>query len=311
MRLVTFVTDGKISLGTLLGEWVLDLARAGHALEGSPGPLPAGMRPFLEAGEPAWEAAAGLVELVEERLAEGERDELIEKRLLYSQAGVRLKAPILNPQKIIAVGLNYIDHCREQGLEPPKEPLIFAKYPSALIGPGEPITWPAGLAEQVDYEAELAVVIGRRARAVPGARAFEYIAGYTILNDISARDLQFADKQWVRAKSLDTFCPLGPALVSKAEVSDPHQLKIRCYLNGELVQDSTTANLIFDIPYLVSFLSRAFTLVPGDIIATGTPGGVGVFRRPPVFLRAGDVVEAEVERLGALRNPIGGPQKED
>lgn len=311
MRLVTFVADGTVSLGALLGDWVLDLARASRALEGNPSPLPAAMRSFLEAGERAWEVAAGLVELVEKRLVEGERDELIKKRLLYPKAGARLKAPILEPQKIIAVGLNYIDHCREQGLKPPREPVIFAKYPSAIIGPGEPITWPAGLTEQVDYEAELAVIIGRRARAVPEARTFEYIAGYTILNDISARDLQLVDKQWVRAKSLDTFCPLGPALVSKDEVGDPHRLRIRCYLNGELVQDSTTANLIFDIPYLISFLSRAFTLVPGDIIATGTPGGVGIFRKPPVFLKAGDLVEVEVERLGILHNPVGGARKED
>jgi acylpyruvate hydrolase len=267
------------------------------------------MRLFLEAGEQAWETAAQLLELVEERLPGGEK-ELIAGGLLYPKDQVRLRPPVPDPQKIIAIGLNYIDHCQEQGVKLPKEPVIFAKYPSALIGPGEPITWPAGLTAQVDYEAELAVVIGRRARAVPAERAFDYVAGYTILNDVSARDLQFADKQWVRAKSLDTFCPLGPALVSKDEVGDPHQLKIRCYLNGKLVQDSTTANLIFDIPYLVSFLSQAFTLVPGDIIATGTPGGVGVFRRPQIFLKAGDLVEAEVERLGILSNPVGGPQKE-
>lgn len=310
MRLVTFAVDRKISLGAHLGGWVLDLARASQVLEGSPGPLPARMRPFLEAGEEAWETAARLIELAEERLTQGEVDELRAKGLLYPQDGVRLGAPIAEPQKIIAIGLNYSDHCREQGLEPPKEPVIFAKYPSAIIGPDEPITWPAELTEQVDYEAELAVVIGRRAEAVSEARAFEYIAGYTILNDITARDLQFKDKQWVRAKSLDSFCPLGPALVSKDEVEDPHRLKIRCYLNGELMQDSTTANLIFDIPYLVSFLSRAFTLFPGDIIATGTPGGVGVFRCPQVFLKAGDLVEAEIERLGILRNPVGGPQAE-
>jgi len=311
--LVTFAVDDdeRVSLGALLGDWVLDLARANAELKlvGNYGPLPTGIRSFLEAGERAWETALRLVELAKERLSGGE-DELAKEGLLYPKGRVRLKAPVPEPQKIIAIGLNYIDHCREQGLEPPKEPLIFAKYPSAIIGPDEPITWPDGLTEQVDYEAELAVVIGRRARAVPEVKAFEYIAGYTILNDVSARDLQFADRQWVRAKSLDTFCPLGPALVSKDEVDNPHRLRIRCYLNSKLMQDSTTANLIFDIPYLVSFLSRAFTLSPGDIIATGTPGGVGVFRNPPIFLKAGDLVEAEIERLGILRNPVGGPQKE-
>lgn len=224
---------------------------------------------------------------------------------------MKVKAPISNPQKIIALGLNYIDHCREQGLEPPEYPLIFAEYPSAIIGPGEPITWPAELTQQIDYEAELAFIIGRRAKDVPAERAFDYIAGYTLLNDITARDLQFAEKQWTRAESLDTFCPMGPALVSKEEVGDPHHLKIRCYLNGQLTQDSNTENLIFDIPYLISFLSHSFTLMSGDVISTGTPGGIGVFRQPRVFLKPGDVVRVKVEKIGALSNPVGKLIKED
>ncbi|HID56795.1 TPA: FAA hydrolase family protein, partial [Candidatus Poribacteria bacterium] len=237
----------------------------------------------------------------------GSKGRLIKEKILYSQGRVELKAPILNPSKIIALGLNYIDHCREQGLEPPDQPIIFAKYPSAIIGPEEPIVWPAALTQQVDYEAELALIIGKRAKGVPIERAFDYIAGYTLLNDVTARDLQFAEKQWTRAKSLDTFCPMGPALVSKEEVQDPHHLRIRCYLNEELMQDSTTENFIFDIPHLVSFLSHSFTLLPGDVIATGTPGGVGAFRQPPVFLKPGDRVRVEVEGIGSLSNPVRGP----
>jgi 2-keto-4-pentenoate hydratase/2-oxohepta-3-ene-1,7-dioic acid hydratase in catechol pathway len=195
-----------------------------------------------------------------------------------------------------------MDHCREQKVEPPKAPIIFAKFPSAIIGPGETIRWNPALTNQVDYEAELAVVMGRIARNVAEAEALDYVAGYTICHDVSARDLQMGDGQWIRGKSLDTFCPLGPYLVTRDEIPDPHHLAIRCTVNETVLQNSNTAEMIFHIPYLIAYISRAFTLLPGDVITTGTPDGVGVFRSPKIFLKGGDVVTIEVEGLGQLIN---------
>jgi 2-keto-4-pentenoate hydratase/2-oxohepta-3-ene-1,7-dioic acid hydratase in catechol pathway len=211
---------------------------------------------------------------------------------------------VANPSKIVCVGLNYHDHCLEQGLDVPERPVLFAKFPSAIIGHEDEITWPEGSSDKVDYEAELAVVIGRRGRHIPVDDAYDYIAGYACLNDVSARDVQFADGQWIRGKSFDTFCPMGPYLVTKDEFPDPHDLRIRCWVNGELRQDSNTRELVFNVPQLVAYISRTATLMPGDIISTGTPGGVGVFLDPPVFLKPGDVVEVEIEKLGRLRNRV-------
>jgi 5-carboxymethyl-2-hydroxymuconate isomerase len=211
--------------------------------------------------------------------------------------------PIATPGKIVAVGRNYRAHVAEEDATLPTEPLLFAKLPSAVIPDGAAITWSASLTSQVDYEAELAVVIGRRAREVPPERALEFVLGYTCLNDVSARDLQVRDGQWTRAKSLDTFCPLGPSLVTADEIADPGALRISCRVNGEVRQDASTADLVFGVGELVAYCSRSFTLEPGDIIATGTPGGVGAFRDPPVFLADGDVVEVEIEGIGILRNP--------
>lgn len=214
----------------------------------------------------------------------------------------RWLSPVPRPQKICAIGLNYADHCREQGLEPPKSPILFAKYPSAIVGPGDEITWDPALTSQVDWEAELGVVIGETARHVPAARAYDHLAGYLCANDVTARNLQKGDGQYTRGKSLDTFCPLGPYLVSRDAVPDPHRLSIRLRVNGVLKQDSSTSNLIFKVPELVEFLSRAFTLYPGDVILTGTPPGVGMHRKPPEFLQDGDRVEVEIEGLGRLEN---------
>jgi acylpyruvate hydrolase len=217
-------------------------------------------------------------------------------------AQVKLLAPIPNPSKVIAIGLNYMDHCREQKVEPPAAPLIFAKFTTAIIGPDDTIRWDPTLTSRVDFEAELAVVIGRTARCVSQAEAMDYVAGYTICHDVSARDLQFSDKQWVRGKSLDTFCPLGPYLVTRDEIPDPHNLAICCTVNQNVMQNSNTGEMIFRIPYLIEYISRAFTLLPGDVITTGTPDGVGVFRSPQVFLKHGDVVTIEIEGLGQLTN---------
>ncbi len=207
------------------------------------------------------------------------------------------------PSKIVCVGLNYRDHAEEQGSEIPKAPLLFAKWPNALIGPGEPIVLPAE-SQQVDYEAELGVVIGRRTRGVSERDALDAVRGYICVNDVSARDLQFADGQWTRGKSPDTFCPVGPRLVPREEIDDPQALAIRCTVNGEVLQDSSTAQMIFSVAEIIAYTSQIITLEPGDLIATGTPAGVGVFRDPKVLLQDGDEVSVEIEGLGTLTNPI-------
>lgn len=211
-------------------------------------------------------------------------------------------APLLAPGSIVAIGLNYLDHCREFGTEPPQSPVVFAKLPSSVCGPGQAVKWSTAVTETVDWEAELGVVIGRPAKDVPVAGALDFVFGYTVVNDITARDIQAAEAQWVRAKSLDTFCPLGPVVVTADELQDPQALAIRSRVNGETMQDSSTAEMIFGVAELVSELSRSFMLRPGDVIATGTPLGVGAFRDPPRFLADGDVVEVEVEGIGTLEN---------
>ena len=211
--------------------------------------------------------------------------------------------PIQRPRKIVCVGLNYKDHAAEQGVELPTAPLLFAKFTTSLIGPGEAIVIPP-IVTQCDYEAELGVVIGATVRNISRENALEAVAGYVCANDVSARDLQFADKQWTRGKSPDTFCPVGPQLVPAAEVADPHNLRIRAIVNGEVLQDSSTANLIFGIDEIISYISRTSTLEPGDLILTGTPAGVGVFRDPQRLLQPGDVVTIEIEGLGELTNPV-------
>jgi 2-keto-4-pentenoate hydratase/2-oxohepta-3-ene-1,7-dioic acid hydratase in catechol pathway len=221
----------------------------------------------------------------------------------FEIANPKWRAPLSRPQKICAIGLNYLDHCKEQGLEAPKSPILFAKYTSAIVGPNDEIVWESALTQHVDWEAELAVVIGRTARNVPAAKAFDYIAGYMNANDVTARNLQKGDGQFTRGKSLDTFCPLGPFLVTKDDVKDPHALGVKLWVNGTLKQDTNTGQMIFKIPELVEFLTRAFTLYPGDIILTGTGPGVGMHRKPPEFLQNGDKVAIEIEGLGRLENP--------
>ena len=210
---------------------------------------------------------------------------------------------ITRPGKIVCVGLNYRDHAEEGGLDLPTAPLLFAKWPNTLIGDGEPIVVPPETT-QVDYEAELGVVIGSTARRVSEAAALDHVEGYICLNDVTARDLQFGDGQWTRGKSLDTFCPVGPRLVPREEIEDPQALAIRCILNGEAMQDSSTAQMIFSVAEVIAYTSQVITLEPGDLIATGTPAGVGVFRDPKVLLKDGDEVSIEIEGLGTLTNPV-------
>jgi len=215
---------------------------------------------------------------------------------------VELAPPITRPSKIIALGLNYRDHAEEGKGKVPEVPLLFAKFPSSLIGHGADICWDRNVTAKVDFEAELAVIIGKRARNFSEEDGIEAVFGYTCANDVSARDLQFGDGQWVRGKSLDTFCPIGPWIVTKEEMGDPHRQNIKCRVNNELMQDSNTGFMIFGVPTVVSFLSRHFTLLPGDIILTGTPSGVGVFRNPAVYLKDGDEVVVEIEGIGRLVN---------
>jgi 2-keto-4-pentenoate hydratase/2-oxohepta-3-ene-1,7-dioic acid hydratase in catechol pathway len=211
--------------------------------------------------------------------------------------------PIDRPGKIVCVGLNYFAHAAEQEASPPERPLLFAKWPNALLGPGEPIVLPP-ISSEVDFEAELGVVIGQTVRGASIENALEAVAGYVCVNDVSARDLQFPDGQWTRGKSLDTFCPVGPRVVSAEELPDPQSLRIRAILNGEVMQDSNTARMMFGVAELISFVSQAITLEAGDLIATGTPEGVGVFREPPVFLQPGDEISIEIEGVGTLTNPV-------
>jgi 2-keto-4-pentenoate hydratase/2-oxohepta-3-ene-1,7-dioic acid hydratase in catechol pathway len=213
-----------------------------------------------------------------------------------------LLAPVPRPGKVVAIGRNYREHVDEEGADRPTAPLIFAKWPSAVIGHGGEIRWDPELATQVDYEAELAVVIGRPARRVAESEALDYVLGYTCLNDVSARDIQFGDGQWVRGKSLDTFCPMGPVLVTSDEIPDPQRLAISCRVGGTILQEATTAQMYFGVAAIVSYCSQSFRLEPGDVIATGTPGGVGIFRDPPVLLGDGDEVSVEIEGIGRLVN---------
>jgi 2,4-didehydro-3-deoxy-L-rhamnonate hydrolase len=219
-------------------------------------------------------------------------------------AAERRRLPIEPPSKIIAVGLNYHDHAAESKMEVPTRPLLFAKWPNSLIGDGDEIRIPRE-SNEIDFEAELGVVIGEPPRSpVPVERALEFVAGYLCLNDVSARDVQFADGQWTRGKSFDTFCPIGPSLVPAGKIPDPQVLRIRCLVNDVVMQDATTADMIFSVAELIAYVSSSITLERGDVIATGTPPGVGFARTPPIFLRDGDVVSVEIEGIGRLTNPV-------
>jgi len=291
MRLASFAgPNGAVRLGALTEKGLIDLRTAARNL-GVPSDSFADMVSFLASGEGA---AAEAERLIRE----------VPQGSLVPTAGLKLLPPVPRPGKIIAIGLNYRDHQIESGAkEAPKSPMIFAKFTSSIAAAEDPIVIPTG-DPQVDYEAEMAVVIGKKGKAIPEASAYEYVAGYMPLNDVSARAWQFADKQWVRGKSCDTFCPTGPYLTTRDEVAAPHALTIQARVNGATLQDSNTSKMIFKVPQLIAHISASITLEPGDIIATGTPEGVGAFRTPQIFLKAGDVVEIEIEKLGVLRNPV-------
>ncbi len=221
----------------------------------------------------------------------------------FALADIRVLAPLANAQKLIFIGLNYRDHAAEAKMEIPATPTVFAKFPNAVIHPGDPIVLPKH-SQKPDYEAEFAFVIGRRGKHIPATAWRDYVAGYTIINDVSARDFQLATSQWIMGKTCDSFCPMGPYLTTIDEIPNPHNLRIQCILNGETMQDSNTGELIFKIPELLEHLSDAITLEPGDVISTGTPAGVGFSKKPPRWLRPGDHCVIRIEGLGELHNPV-------
>jgi 2-keto-4-pentenoate hydratase/2-oxohepta-3-ene-1,7-dioic acid hydratase in catechol pathway len=283
MRWVTVATDeGPRACGVIGGEYV-DVNAADPE-------MPATVRELLELGADY------------ERRAWGG---LLRGVVRHEPAHVRLLAPVPDPRKIICIGLNYRDHAAESDVPAPSEPVLFSKYPTALLGHKDPIVLPQ-VSQEVDYEAELVVVIGRGGRHIPRDRAFEHVGGYTAGHDVSARDWQLnkPGKQWMAGKTFDTFAPVGPALVTPDEVPDPHNLGIRLRLNGETMQNSNTSQLIFRVDQLIEYVSQIFTLEPGDLIFTGTPPGVGMARKPPVWLKPGDQVEVEIDRLGILSNSV-------
>lgn len=283
MQLVTFESESfEVRTGVRIeGDGVIDLAASNPA-------IPTTMRGVIE-GLPRTYALVC---------------EVVERGNGVAVGYRRLLAPVPDPGKVVCIGLNYRDHAQETGAPIPTEPVVFNKFPSVVVGPDDPIAIPK-ISEMVDYEAELVIVIGKRAKNIPIESAMDHVFGYTAGHDVSARDWQMnkGGKQWLLGKSFDSFAPLGPAIVTKDDIPDPLNLKIAMRVNGKRLQDSSTKQMIFGVDYLVSYLSRVFTLAPGDVIYTGTPPGVGFVRQPPVFLKPGDVCEVEIEQIGVLRNP--------
>jgi len=318
MKLLSYDLQGQTRIGVLSNEVVVDLVSAREKLAGSLNSEFASiahvsdMLSLLDAGEPALRAARSLVDKVSSYVEDRPGPPLHKGSVILPLAEIRLVAPIPRPRKnLICLGLNYHDHWAEtagrRGEPLPSVPVFFTKSPTAVIGPFDDVVYPSATAE-LDHEVELAVVIGRRGKDISRKEAFDYVAGYTILNDVSARDLQRRHQQWFRSKSLDTFAPLGPYLVTKDEIENPHGLSMELTVNSEVRQKSNTGNMIFKIPEIVEILSQDMTLEPGDIIGTGTPAGVALGMSPPRYLKMNDVVEARIEGLGHIRNRVVGKQ---
>ena len=306
MKLYTFLSDGQPKIGVGLNEQLIDLAAAYEAMRavrkgalGAPAALPTDMLDLLGMGETGLNAAHEVVAFMQKRPALP-----VGYQIVHMLETVKLLAPIPRPGKILCSGINYRGHMEENpGAKLPTEPFFFSKLPTAVVGPGEAIVHPT-LSKQVDYEVEFAVVIGRQMKRTPSKFVMERIAGYTILHDVSARDVQFKDNQITLGKNFDTFCPMGPCIVTKDEMPNPGNVRLRSLLNGKVMQDGTTADWVFPLPELLSRLSQVMTLEPGDVVSTGTPAGVGVFRKPQVFLQPGDVVRLEIEGIGVLENSV-------
>jgi len=301
MRLLTYDAGGAACLGLLLGDRVVDLAGAGRSLGLS---LPGEMLPFIDEGERALADARKVVEALSAdaaALARSSRS-LVETRLL---------APIPRPRRnIVCVGLNYAEHASESRITSgiPEYPVFFTKPPSTVIGPEAPIPWHGELSRRADWEIELVAVIGKRGKDVPEERALDFVLGYTVGNDVTARDLQARHQQWYKGKGLDGFCPLGPWTVTRDELPDPQGLRLRLRVNGATKQDASTSDMIFTVAKLIAAWSEGMTIEPGDLLMTGTPSGVGFARKPPEYLQPGDLVECEIDGIGLLRNPVASEQ---
>jgi len=292
MRLARYLHSNMESYGVLVDDRIICLLALPKALKYPP---PLSLDELISLGY----RGTKIVEQIMKSSTQNEK-----RDATISLDDVTLLAPAPSPPKIVCLGLNYKDHAEEQGKDIPDEPIIFMKPRTAIIGPDQPIVRPK-LVEQLDYEAELAIVIGEKGKNIPVSEAKKYILGYTVFNDISARDIQFKDKQWTRGKSFDTFAPMGPCITTADQIEDPNNLGVRTRVNGELRQNSSTRNMVFNAYEVVYYLSQVMTLEPGDVIATGTPAGVGVFMKPkPKFLSPGDLVEIEIEKIGTLRNMV-------
>jgi acylpyruvate hydrolase len=308
MRLVSFSWKGHVALGALANDRVVDLHRAYQAALRHSGDcdqlamarlrVPADLLGLLQGGETSMAAARHALRFVEEQRAMDQTTEWC-----YSVPDVGLLAPVQRPGKVVCVGLNYRSHLAETGDPTPEYPILFTKAATSIIGPGQAIILPR-ISRQVDYEGELAVVIGRRGKYIPEENALTYVAGYTCANDVSAHDIEFRTSQWTSGKMLDTFCPLGPVLLTGDEVPNPGALRLKTTVNGHTVQDACTSDMVFPVPFLISYISSLATLEPGDVILTGTPAGIGCNRSPQVFLQAGDRISVRIDGIGTLANPV-------
>jgi acylpyruvate hydrolase len=297
-----------VALGALVNEQVVDLHRAHQAalshsgnsdeLGVAPLRVPVDLLGLLRGGEMSMAAANDSVQFALEQRASDDT-----MGLLHSVSDVEVLAPIQRPGKIVCVGLNYRSHLAEIGESVPEYPILFHKPATSIIGPGQAIVLPR-ISRQVDYEGELAVVLGRQGKYIPQEKALSYVAGYTCANDISAHDIEFRTSQWDSGKMLDTFCPFGPVLVTPDEIPNPGRLRLRTVLNGQTVQEAWTSDMVFPVPFLVSYISSLATLEPGDVILTGTPAGIGCNRKPQVFLQPGDRLRVEIDGIGTLANPV-------
>ncbi|MEA3334598.1 MAG: fumarylacetoacetate hydrolase family protein [Chloroflexota bacterium] len=298
MHLITFQHENRPQLGILQDDHILPVETGlKRLLPNNQDSLPSSMIGLLEMGEEGLGLLKELQRTFEKIPDDGRAD------LVLALGQVTLRPPVLDPEKVICLGLNYLAHAAEKNHTPPEYPMLFHKTAGSLLGAGGDIVIPP-ITEQVDYEGELAIIIGRTCKAVSQESAIHYVAGYTVANDVSARDLQYRTKQFTSGKMLDTFCPLGPALVTRDEIPNPNGLSIRTTLNGQIMQDDNTGQMIFDVPLIVSYISQIATLRPGDVILTGTPQGVGFARDPQVFLQAGDEITVEIEGLGRLTNRV-------
>ena len=314
MRLVTFSGRGQTRIGAIEGPWVIDLNRAARSTFSARGlsrpgararaVLPPTMRQLLAAGEEAMGLARELADATRPALTDPDSTRrLRHEGIIWGMDEIRLLPPVPSPPKILCVGRNYAEHAREGGSEPPELPIYFGRFPHSLLAPGAPFVLPR-VSEQVDYEGELVAVVGRPGRDIPEGRALEHVAGYTIFNDISIRNYQRRTTQWMIGKNFDRSGPLGPALVTRDEIPNPQALTLTVDVSGERMQEAGTDIMIFSVAYLIADLSQVMTLEPGDLIATGTPSGVGFARKPPRWLRAGDTVRVAITGLGELETPV-------